>query len=194
LVIYTIILIFPSRNQNAIPSLNDSIFRSLQQAVYFTAGTGLVLQTDSDHLIPHWESWVHINSKNRAVVSLYLLHWSYSVYHRLPSFNCRELGFIPAPAAKFLWQASSREQWESLYKRWLMQWEGCEYLQGEFFNIKPGIILDSRAQMWLEDADEFGILHLSIGKNSWNICGDFLTAPVNADAREPEFIMKSCRE
>ncbi len=49
-----------------------------------------------------------------------------------------------------------------LYKRWLNQWEGCEYLQGEFNDVKPGVILDSRTQMWLEDADELGVMFLSI--------------------------------
>lgn len=91
------------------------------------------------------------------------MHWSYSVYHCEPSFNCKELGFIAAPAAKFLWNATSRAEWGSLYKRWQVQWEENEYLQGEFFNIKPGPILDKRAQMWLEDADELGILFLAFG-------------------------------
>jgi len=170
LVIYIIVLILPSRHQNAIPALDPSIFANLQQVVYYSASTGLVLHQEAD-VIPAWESWTHITSKNRAVLTLYLLHWSYSVYHHLPSFNCEELGFLPAPTAKFLWQASCKDQWEALYKRWLNKWEGCEYLQGEFNDVKPGVILDPRTQMWLEDADELGILFLSIGKFSSLVLG-----------------------
>jgi hypothetical protein len=91
-----------------------------------------------------------------------MLHWAYSVYHGLPSFDCHDLGFMPAPAAKFLWQANTKKQWEAFYKRWLIQWNGREYLQNEFEDVKPGVILARRTQMWLEDADELGILFLSI--------------------------------
>jgi hypothetical protein len=162
LMIYTIILIFPSKNQNAIPSVEPSVFVGLQQVVYYTAVTGLILQEETEHTVPSWEAWTHVTSKRRVIFSLYMLHWAYSVYHGLPSFNCEELGFMPAPAAKFLWQASTKQQWEVLYRRWLIQWGGREYMQREFHDIKPGIILDQRTQMWLEDADELGILFLSI--------------------------------
>lgn len=51
-----------------------------------------------------------------------------------------------------------------LYNRWLVKWdEGC-FLQGELDNIEPGVVMNRRAEMWLEEADEFGILVLSIGK------------------------------
>jgi hypothetical protein len=73
---------------------------------------------------------------------------------------------MPAPASKSLWQATGREHWQYLYNCWLNTWEECGYLQGEFAIIKPGIKLDPRAEMWLEEADEFGMLFISIGKTS----------------------------
>jgi hypothetical protein len=73
---------------------------------------------------------------------------------------------MPAPAAKYLWQASSREQWEKLYLKWLVMWDGRQYMQWEYFTIGPGVALDKRAELWLEDADEFGIMFMSIGKSS----------------------------
>lgn len=165
LTIYTLILIFLTRDQSAIPSVDPSVFVGLQQVVYYTAGTGMVLQEEADHVVPSWDAWVHVTSKRRVIFTLYMLHWAYSVYHRVPSFNCDELGFMPVPAAKFLWQASTKGQWELLYKRWLAQWDGHEYIQREFLFIKPGIALDQRTQMWLEDADELGVLFLSICKS-----------------------------
>jgi hypothetical protein len=162
LMIYTILLIFPSHDQNAIPSVDPSILIGIQQVVYYTAGTGVTLQEETDHITPSLIAWIHVSSKRRAIFSLYLLHWAYSVYHRLPSFNCDELGGMPAPAAKFLWQAGSKEEWERLYKRWLFQWDGREYLKREFTYIKSGLNLDRRTQLWLENTDELGVLMLSI--------------------------------
>jgi hypothetical protein len=114
--------------------------------------------------MPKWEEWLGVNFRRRAVFSLYLLNWSYSVYHCLPSLACEELAFIPAPTAKILWQARSEEEWKFLYARWLKDWDRCGYLQGEFLLIEPGIKLDERTERWLEEADEFGIMFMGISK------------------------------
>ena len=161
-MIYTIILIFPSKEQNTIPDVDPSVFSALQQTVYYAAGTGLVLQEETNLEVPSWEAWIHANSKRRVITTLYMLHWAYSVYHGRPSFDCHELGFMPATAAKFLWQATTRQQWNAFYNRWLAQWDGRVYLQKEFQDIMPGVILDRRTQMWLEDADELGMLMVSL--------------------------------
>lgn len=161
---YVIMMIFPNKNQIAIPNLDHSLFSDILQIVWYTVNTGLVLQEETDHTIPSWESWVHVTSKRKAIFTLYMVHWSYSVYHRLPSFDCAELGFMPAPTARFLWEAKSKEQWELLYQKWLAQWDGCEFMQHEFMYVKPGVMLDERTQKWLEDADELGILFSAICK------------------------------
>jgi hypothetical protein len=82
---------------------------------------------------------------------------------------------MPAPAAKYLWQADSQDEWARLYLRWLVMWEGKKYMQWEFVGIKPGVALDKRAELWLEDVDEYGIMFMSI---------------VNATDREPKFDMQ----
>jgi hypothetical protein len=109
---------------------------------------------------------VHVTSKRRAVFTLYVLHWSYTVYHHLPSPNCEEIGYIPAPAPKFLWNAGTEEKWESLYKRWLVVWHDGQYMLHEAAYIQPGVMMERRAQMWLEDTDELGLLFMSIGKSN----------------------------
>lgn len=151
----------------------------------------MVLQEETEHYLPSWEAWIHVTSKRRAVFALYLLHWSYSVYHRVASFNCEELSYIPAPAPKYLWQATSEEQWEGLYRRWLAQWNGQEFMQHEFMCITPGPFLDERAQLWLEDTDEFGMLFASICMFS-----AFAVAAVHANCskstRQIEKLMDSC--
>jgi hypothetical protein len=74
---------------------------------------------------------------------------------------------MPAPSASYLWHARNKEEWEKLYLKWLVMWDGEEYMQWEYFTIQPGVGLDERAQLWLEDADDFGIMFMSIGKLSF---------------------------
>jgi hypothetical protein len=187
---YTLLLLFPSKAQVTVELLEENMFRQMRDIVYHAAASGLVLQEETDHVRPSWKAWIHVASKRRAVLALYLIHWSYSVYHSLPSYNCAELGFMPAPAAKYLWQAGEKKQWESLYSRWLVQWDNSGFYQWEFHNISTGIWMNHRAEMWLEDADEFGMLFVSIGKcqlNVWVTSSQILTILVNACEREVWF-------
>lgn len=70
---------------------------------------------------------------------------------------------MPASAAKYLWQAKDGMEWETKYGRWLKGWEGEGYLQGEFMGIGEGIGIDERTERWVEEADEFGLMFMTIG-------------------------------
>ncbi|OGE53748.1 hypothetical protein PENARI_c007G09280 [Penicillium arizonense] len=161
-VIYTIILLSPSSSSQ--PPLTDHniVFRKVELLVYQIVHAGLFLEEERTQMRPSWEAWVHVTTKRRAVLALYLLHWAYSVLHEVPCFDCRDLGFMPAPAAKVLWQAQSEQEWNTRYIHWLSRWSGQCYLQGEFGNIRPGVVMDARAERWLEEADEFGFIMISI--------------------------------
>ncbi|KAF2653022.1 hypothetical protein K491DRAFT_695081 [Lophiostoma macrostomum CBS 122681] len=163
LVLYTIILMFPGRDQVSVSLLDPAIFVCLREVVAYIASTGLMLAEEKENTRPPWKLWVHVTAKRRAIFSLYLLHWSYGVYHGLESFPCRQLRFMPAPAPKFLWQAETEDRWKELYNRWLSQWGDCPYMMGEFAGIRAGTSLERRTEMWLEDADELGVLFFTIG-------------------------------
>lgn len=90
------------------------------------------------------------------------MHWAYSVYKGARHLNCLQLGCMLAPGPKWLWQATDEKVWQNLYARWLAQWNGRELVQAEFFLVDKGPVLDPRVEMWLEDADELGILMMSI--------------------------------
>jgi hypothetical protein len=165
LTMYTIMLMYPAYMQMSVSLVDPSIFLCLQKVVSHVARTGLMLTQERDNVRPSWQAWVHVTSKRRAVFSLYLLHWSYAVYHDLPSFECSQLGFMPAPAPKFLWQSSSQAEWQDMYNRWAAQWEGIPYMMYEFAGVQAGTSLDRRTEIWLEDADELGIMFFSIGKS-----------------------------
>lgn len=186
LTLYTVMLLFPSHSQFSLAPVAPSVFAQLQKVVFYVASTGLVLQEERDHVRPSWDAWIYVTSKRRAVFALYLLHWSYSVYNGLPSFNCAELGFMPAPAPKCLWEAASREIWEAYYMRWLAQWGGEEYIMREFQAVETrhGPSVDPRTELWLEDADELGILFFSIGGSN----------PVSVNVQIPELLRGGARE
>jgi hypothetical protein len=162
LTMYTIMLMYPSCSQISVSLVDPSIFLCLQKVLSYTARTGLMLTQERDNVRPSWESWIHITAKRRAVLSLYLVHWSYAVYHNTKSFACSQLGFMPAPAPKFLWQSRSQQEWQSLYDRWLEQWQGAPYMMREFDAIQDENSLERRTEVWLEDADELGVLFFSI--------------------------------
>ncbi|KAJ5784012.1 uncharacterized protein N7518_009689 [Penicillium psychrosexuale] len=161
-VIYTIILISPSARSPR-PLIDRSIIlRKVELLVCHVVHGGIFLQEERTQMRPSWKAWVQVTSKRRAILALYLLHWAYSVLHKVPCFDCRDLGFMPAPAAKVLWQAQTEQEWNTSYIHWMSRWSGRGYLQGEFGKIRPGVVMDSRAERWLEEADEFGFIMISI--------------------------------
>ncbi|OAX82862.1 hypothetical protein ACJ72_02791 [Emergomyces africanus] len=162
LTIYKLLLLFPSNDQLSVSRLDDKLVKQLRIFSLYVVTTGMVLEEESKGTRPLHECWVSVTCKRRALLSLYTIHWAYSVYHSIPAFGCDELRDIPAPAAKYLWQANSREEWEALYNRWLAQWEGPYYSQGELLDINTGVRIDPRAELWLEDTDEFGMIFVAI--------------------------------
>ncbi|KAH7064421.1 hypothetical protein BKA63DRAFT_173219 [Paraphoma chrysanthemicola] len=159
---YVIMLMYPGYSQIGVSLIDPAIFLCLQRLVSYVAKTGLVLAEERMNAGLSWESWVHVTSKRTTVFSLYLLHWGYAVYHDLESFACSQLGFMPAPPAKFLWQASTRGEWEGLYERCLEQWCGEPFTMHELAKVDVGTGLDRRVETWLEDADELGIMFFGI--------------------------------
>ncbi|KAL2812534.1 hypothetical protein BJX63DRAFT_421752 [Aspergillus granulosus] len=160
-VLYAIILLFPTEGSPpTIPETN--LFRKIQDLVHHASSTGVFLQEERDQLRPAWSTWIHVTSKRRALLALYRLQWAYSVFYDIPSYECRELGSMPAPAAKILWLARTEQEWNSQYIKWLARWSGEGYLQWEFDRIRPGIKMEHRAERWLEETDEFGMVMMSI--------------------------------
>ncbi|KAI1814244.1 hypothetical protein GGS20DRAFT_430365 [Poronia punctata] len=131
--ILLILLFFPSnRHQSSISPVSNSLFTSLQEMGNYVLSTGMVLHEEANNTCPPWRVWAHIEAKRRTLVCIYFLHWSYSVAHETRHFNCLQLGKLLAPGPKYLWQANDELVWKRL------------------------------VEMWLEDADELGVLMMSI--------------------------------
>jgi len=129
---------------------------------YHMLSTGMVLHEEATHACPPWRIWAHIEAKRRTILSIYFLIWAYSVAYESRHFNCLQLGRMLAPGPKYLWQATDEKTWRNLYARWLAQWNGRVLVQAEFFLVDKGPVMDPRVETWLEDADELGILIMSI--------------------------------
>jgi hypothetical protein len=164
LVIYILIILSPDKTWKPSSSTDYRVFHRIRRTVQEVVNSSLYLQEEREELCPSWDNWIVVTSKRRAILSLYLLHWAYSVFHGVQCYDCQELGFMPAPAARVLWQAGSEPEWNVLYRKWLRRWDGKLYLQGEFFSIEPGVMLNTRAERWLAETDEFGLIMMGIGE------------------------------
>jgi hypothetical protein len=71
-----------------------------------------------------------------------------------------------SPAPKLLWEARDRDERQSYYNRWLVDWEGKEYLHGEITDIKPPISLYKRTEKWLEETGDLGMILIALGRIS----------------------------
>ena len=80
------------------------------------------------------------------------------------NFPCAEADFVPAPASKALWILHSQDKWEIAYDRWLGRWAGLGIYTLEVLQKVQGPDLDLRSEMWVEEADEFGIMIMALRK------------------------------
>ncbi|KAH6635763.1 hypothetical protein F5144DRAFT_155445 [Chaetomium tenue] len=122
--------------------------------------TGLLLDQEAAHTVPpSWRQWAMVAAKRKTIHSFHHVEWAWSLLHGYPVLTCFELAPLPAPPPRYLWQEADDEaRWRRLYVDWLAQWKGGFYRMMEFFHINPGGALDSRSELWLADADEFGMM------------------------------------
>jgi hypothetical protein len=164
LLVYAIILFFLPASETRKYTFDHSILMTLHQVAHKLAKAGLVLPAERNKICPMWEDWIRITAKCRTILALLCFEWAFSVYNHLPAFHCDEIGFILAPASKLLWHANSRAEWENHYNRWQQQWRSRgAYLMEELMGIPPGVYIDSRAEAWLAETDEFGMMIMALG-------------------------------
>ncbi|KFY17160.1 hypothetical protein V492_00838 [Pseudogymnoascus sp. VKM F-4246] len=163
LVIYAIILLFPTPQKPTTNNLTLQTVVSLQEVGYHVGQTGLMLRAEAAHVRPTWDAWILVNAKRRTMCALYCLEWIYAMLNKLPTFPCTELGFMPTVCSKALWDARTKDEWEASYNCWLARWTvGGGYLMRELMAVQPGPELDQRTEMWLEEVDEFGMMYMSL--------------------------------
>lgn len=164
ILILLIVLFFSSNAQSPLPDPEAAqLLIVMWEVKRRLAGTGLFLEQELNHTRPEWRDWALVSAKRRTILALHHLEWAWSVRHGYPELSCLELGPLPAPAAKYLWQEHHEQTWELLYETWLTQWKAGLYTLAETFPIRPGADLDIRTETWLAEADEFGLMIMGEG-------------------------------
>ncbi|KAL2852051.1 hypothetical protein BJY01DRAFT_100384 [Aspergillus pseudoustus] len=123
------------------------------------AATGLFL----DPTGTSYSDWAIISAKHRTIHSLHHLDFVWSVLRGYPILLCWELGPLPAPPPRYLWEVGEEAAWKRMYARFLQQWADGPYLMSEMFAMNGNAPLGPRAERWLAEADEFGMMLMAEG-------------------------------
>jgi hypothetical protein len=168
LTVYIIILaLYPMSAPSTAPQKRLSIF-SIQTISTRLCQTGLIDRDEIINARPTWEAWVLVATKRRVVFALYAIECVFCDTNKIPRHDCHDLDFMPAPSSKTLWQGRNMNEWEwcKLYERQMEKWAGRGGLQMSDFLPKDKTREDEeRYVMWLEEADEFGMMALGVGES-----------------------------
>lgn len=129
--------------------------------------TNLCLAEEQSNRMPSWSGWAMTSAKRRTLLALNQLEWAWSLIQGYPELSCVELGPLPAPSAKHIWQASNEAEWENLYREWLAGWTDGLFRLSELFTVSSGEPLSERAERWLAESDEFGVMLMTEGKSPY---------------------------
>jgi hypothetical protein len=166
-IIYAIILLFPIPQKPPSKMFDLQILASLKQIGLGLRRGKMILPEELSHQRPSWKSWVLVNCKRRALSVLSCLEWMNAMLNNFTNFPCDEDHHAPSTCSKTLWNIDNEESWKAAYDRFLGRWAGLEiYTVGDLRGTKPGPTLDQRSEMWLGEADELGMLFMTLGENA----------------------------
>lgn len=138
---------------------------ALRELGVYINQSSLIIPEEKAHTRPSWSDWVLVNCKRRSVMVLNLLAWCNAMHNGFANFPCADSDLIPAPAGKVLWNMDKQENWEVAYDKWLGRWAGLGIVT--HCDLKTPSKLDAvRSVMWLEEADEFGMMLIALSKSS----------------------------
>lgn len=163
----TSVLFFDSGNTSVVAHPIDAqIVIDVWDVKRRLAETGLFLVESSDRRHPLWHHWAMANAKQRTFMGLTHLELAWSIYHGYPPFPCHALGPLPAPAPGLLWREADEQRWEQLYDEWQLKWSDGSYTMAECITLDAIGSWDARTELWLAEADEFGMVLMTGGKYS----------------------------
>jgi hypothetical protein len=169
-LIYVIILYFHLDQQDSAVLRHHMI--NLQQLASETCAQGTIDIAELEQTRPRWLSWIHVEAKRRTLITMYLFDNLLCVRDRIPVLVATELTGLLSAASKYLWQASSEDQWKTAYNTHVADWnEGGLHLE-ELWRPPPNSSKEviqrrqGRIDHWLEDADEFCLLLYAVTSNT----------------------------
>ncbi|OAQ69638.1 C6 finger domain-containing protein [Pochonia chlamydosporia 170] len=137
---------------------------NLQDLAGLSCRQGLVCNEELQRVRPSWEAWIIAEAKRRTLFTMYLFDGVLSSIDGLPTYLGTELQGLPAPASKDLWEADTRELWETSYSLHLADWPTGQLRIDELWPMPEeadeSAILDrrNRVDRWLEDVDSYSMM------------------------------------
>ncbi|KAH7125914.1 hypothetical protein EDB81DRAFT_698360 [Dactylonectria macrodidyma] len=159
-LIYSMVL-FVKVGQASVPFFRQAIIE-LQKVACSSSRQGLMCLAEQQRTRPTWESWIVVESKRRALFTMYMLDSLLLAQDDLPTMLGIELHGLPAPASKMLWRAQTRGEWEAEYNIHLVDWPDGDFRIDELWPApedldEAGIHARRvRSERWLESVDEYG--------------------------------------
>ncbi|KAJ9306528.1 hypothetical protein DTO217A2_3880 [Paecilomyces variotii] len=157
-LIYVIMAYFSPAQ--GIPLVDSSTIVHLQEFSSRLALGGLISAAELMHTRPSWESWIVASAKRRVIFASYLFNNVFNSTNQVPVYLAEELGDLPVPGSKLLWEAKDRVTWEKEYDRHLSLWEDGDLRTFELWRSPETGSPNRRKRIhqWLRSVDEFGMM------------------------------------
>jgi hypothetical protein len=143
--------------------VNSAIMINIQELASAMSETGLT-GFEGSTIRPTWKAWALAEAKRRTLYTMYMFDHVFNCSNNTACYRATELGQLPASSNKALWAASDEAEWERAYDRHISNWPLGGPLIEDFWPNTDEAIGNrrrERADRWLEDVDEFGILLFS---------------------------------
>ncbi|GAD91571.1 hypothetical protein CNBE1820 [Paecilomyces variotii No. 5] len=140
--------------------VDSSTIIHLQEFSSRLALGGLIPAAELIHTRPSWESWIVGSAKMRVIFATYMFNNIFNSTNQVPVYLAEELGDLPVPGNKLLWEAKDRITWEKEYDRHLSLWEDGNLRIFELWRSPETGSPNrrKRIQQWLRSVDEFGMM------------------------------------
>lgn len=171
LLVLVILLFFAFREQPQIDVRSEArLLIKVWEVKNRLAVTGLYMDEELVSSLPDWRRWALVSAKRRTILAFHHLEYAWSLLNGYPPLTCSELGPLPAPSPGHVWRETDECTWSLLYDEWLHQWSDGIYKMHEFFSIQRGQPLDRRSEMWLAEADDYGMMLMAEGEPVLSTC------------------------
>lgn len=149
--------------------IEQDIMIKLQELAGDVASRGTLCWAERYGIRPDWESWIVASAIRRTLFATYLFDNLVNFTLGSPSFIATELASLPAPASKELWNAKTRQSWNTFYNQQLSQLTEGELLISDLWpHSDPSSTTRQRKiDRWLSSVDEFGMMLYSVTSHTY---------------------------
>ncbi|KAJ7058274.1 hypothetical protein C8F01DRAFT_1305790, partial [Mycena amicta] len=136
---------------------------NLQELSSAIAMTGLQAIPNGSGL--SWQAWITAEAKRRTVYTMYMFDNVYSFTKGTASYIATELGQLPLPACKTLWEARTEAAWQAAQHRFVLDWQtlGLPVLEDLWPHQDKAVAARRKEKVdkWVESVDELGMFLFS---------------------------------